>query len=403
MHVPLAELCIDVGTPMVTASYVSDAMQTLHARATQANVPILCEMGLDPGMDHMSAVELIERAHALGGVVTSFTSNCGGLPSPEVASTTPFGYKFSWSPAGVIAATRNDARYRERGRVVSVAGGAPLLAAATPLTSGRLGRTLRLEVIPNRDSLPYARLYGIEHEAQTVSRGTLRYQGWCALFGTFDAMGLSSAKAAATPVPAGLTTWSELLSSLGVHPPKAHSAASSSSSSSTSSTSSASSSAAAASAASEGASEGASERAVRSALSSLGVWSAEGEAIGQHASIADAFCALLSRKLSYGPQERDACLLEHTVRVEFPQRPNSPQRPTQIISSSLVAYGSPGGPTSMSRTVGLTAALGVHRVLETALPPLSGVLRPVQKSVYEFCLPRLAAEGLSFEEHIEFE
>jgi hypothetical protein len=72
--------------------------------------PHRCEMGLDPGMDHMSAVELIERAHALGGVVTSFTSNCGGLPSPEVASTTPFGYKFSWSPAGVIAATRNVAR-----------------------------------------------------------------------------------------------------------------------------------------------------------------------------------------------------------------------------------------------------------------------------------------------------
>ena len=123
MHVPLAELCIDVGTPMVTASYVSDAMQALHARATQANVPILCamgldlrmdgsmhasahhgasttphpplphrcEMGLDPGMDHMSAVELIERAHALGGVVTSFTSNCGGLPSPEVHASAQHG------------------------------------------------------------------------------------------------------------------------------------------------------------------------------------------------------------------------------------------------------------------------------------------------------------------------
>ena len=122
MHVPLAELCIAAGTPLVTASYVSDAMQALHARATQANVPILCEimrdgvgpstgwmhasahhgapppppphrceMGLDPGMDHMSAVELIERVHALGGVVTSFTSNCGGLPSPEVHASAHHG------------------------------------------------------------------------------------------------------------------------------------------------------------------------------------------------------------------------------------------------------------------------------------------------------------------------
>ena len=122
MHVPLAELCIAAGTPLVTASYVSDAMQALHARATQANVPILCEimrdgvgpstgwmhasahhgapppppphrceMGLDPGMDHMSAVELIERVHAHGGVVTSFTSNCGGLPSPEVHASAHHG------------------------------------------------------------------------------------------------------------------------------------------------------------------------------------------------------------------------------------------------------------------------------------------------------------------------
>ena len=248
-----------------------------------------------------------------------------------MASTTPFAYKFSWSPTGVIAATRNGARYRERGRVVSVAGGAPLLAAAIPLTSGRLGRTLRLEVVPNRDSLTYACLYRIDHEAQTVTRGTLRYQGWCALFGKFDALGLTSAKAAATPVPAGVTTWSELLCALGVQPPTALSSSSSSSLSSSS----------AAEGASEGAAEGASEGAMRSALGSLGVWSAEGEAIGQHASIADAFCALLSRKLSYGPQERDACLLEHTLRVEFPQRPNSPQRPTQIITSSLVAFGAP--------------------------------------------------------------
>jgi hypothetical protein len=159
MHVPLAELCIDVGTPMVTASYVSDAMQALHTRATQANVPILCamgldlrmdrcmlvlitaphfppsppphrcemgldpgmdcmqvlttapippsppphrcEMGLDPGMDHMSAVELIERMHALGGVVTSFTSNCGGLPSPEVHASAQHGAPLPLPTGGV--------------------------------------------------------------------------------------------------------------------------------------------------------------------------------------------------------------------------------------------------------------------------------------------------------------
>ena len=89
--------------------------------------------------------------------------------------------------------------------------------------------------------------------------------------------------------------------------------------------------------------------------------------------------------------------MEHSLRVEYPGQP----RPAEMISSSLVEYGEPDGTTCMSRTVGLTAAIGIHRVLEqptASTPQLIGVLRPTMKSVYEYCLPRLAAEGLKFEE-----
>jgi len=364
MHAAVAELCVASGTPLVTASYVAADMEALHAAALEANVPLLCEMGLDPGLDHMSAVELIQRAHADGGRVEMFQSNCGGLPSPECASTTPLAYKFSWSPAGVMAATRNGARYLQDGMEV-VVDGSNLLTSAVPLTEGRLGRTLKLEVLPNRDSLPYASIYGIEGEVHSIGRGTLRYAGWSALFKDFERVGLSSTT---TPVPPGAVTWRQLLSSLGVEQSSVSAPAAL-----------------------------ASESNMLAALSSLDVWAAADEPVGEgHPSIAEAFGALLARKLGYGPTERDSCLMEHTMRVEY-----SDGRPAETLSSSLVSYGEAGGPSSMSRSVGLTAALGVKRVLASELPPLAGVLRPVEPSIYEFCLPRLAKEGFAFEESVE--
>ena len=86
MHVPIARCCIEHGKPLVTASYVSEEMKSLHEDAVQANVPILCEMGLDPGMDHMSAMKVIDEIHRDGGSVLHFSSLCGGLPAPEAAT-----------------------------------------------------------------------------------------------------------------------------------------------------------------------------------------------------------------------------------------------------------------------------------------------------------------------------
>jgi alpha-aminoadipic semialdehyde synthase len=99
MHVQVAELCITLKKPLVTASYVSPQMMALNDKAKAAGVTILGEMGLDPGMDHMSAMKVIDEAKAKGSVVRSFSSICGGLPAPEAADN-PLGYKFSWSPKG---------------------------------------------------------------------------------------------------------------------------------------------------------------------------------------------------------------------------------------------------------------------------------------------------------------
>ena len=118
-HVQVAEQCIRHHKHLVTTSYVSDGMRALDGAARDAGVILLNEIGLDPGIDHMSAKRIINHVHEAGGEVKSFRSCCGGLPAPD-ANDNPLGYKFSWSPRGVVLVGRNDARYLENGRIVDV-------------------------------------------------------------------------------------------------------------------------------------------------------------------------------------------------------------------------------------------------------------------------------------------
>ncbi|CAK9013355.1 unnamed protein product [Durusdinium trenchii] len=113
MHVGVAKMAIQHGVSMVTASYVSPEMAALHEAAEKAGVLILNEVGLDPGIDHLSAMSMIDTARSTGSEILRFASLCGGLPSPEAAGSNPIGYKFSWSPRGVLVASQNSARFKE--------------------------------------------------------------------------------------------------------------------------------------------------------------------------------------------------------------------------------------------------------------------------------------------------
>jgi alpha-aminoadipic semialdehyde synthase len=119
MHPRIAEFCIDSKTDLVTASYESEAMKKLGQRVKEAGIKILNEVGLDPGLDHMSAMKIIDDVRERGGSISSFVSVCGGLPSPEAADN-PLKYKFSWSPRGVISASQNAAKYRWEDHIVEV-------------------------------------------------------------------------------------------------------------------------------------------------------------------------------------------------------------------------------------------------------------------------------------------
>ncbi|MEI7500680.1 MAG: saccharopine dehydrogenase C-terminal domain-containing protein, partial [Bacteroidota bacterium] len=178
-HVMVARQCVAHKKNMVTTSYVKPEMKALDTAAKEAGIILLNEMGLDPGIDHMSAMRIIDKVHEREGAILEFYSICGALPAPEAANN-PFRYKFSWSPKGVVLASNNDAIFLLHGNKVMLPTG-NLFKNPFKINFPEVGE---LEVYPNRDSIAYKDIYGIP-EAMTMYRGTFRYLGWCE---TLDAM-----------------------------------------------------------------------------------------------------------------------------------------------------------------------------------------------------------------------
>ncbi len=173
-HIMVAKHCIKHRKNMVTTSYVKPEMKALDQEAKDAGIIILNELGLDPGIDHMSAMRIIDHVHDKNGKIEEFYSICGALPAPEVAGDNPFRYKFSWSPKGVVLAGNNDGRYLRHGKEVYVPT-EDLFKNPLQIDFPKVGK---LDIYPNRDSMPYIDLYGIP-ETKTMMRGTFRYPGWC--------------------------------------------------------------------------------------------------------------------------------------------------------------------------------------------------------------------------------
>ncbi len=173
-HVPLAEMCIAKRANFVSSSYISPEMAALDGAAKDAGVALVNEVGLDPGIDHLMAHDLVAeyRQVAQPGDVIRFTSYCGGVPKIP----NDFKYKFSWSPLGVLRALRSPSRSLMAGAVLDVA--RPWDAISdydAPLPAPE-----RFEVYPNRDSLPFIRQYGFDPawQVQDFVRGTIRLAGW---------------------------------------------------------------------------------------------------------------------------------------------------------------------------------------------------------------------------------
>ena len=355
-HPVVAELCLKHGKHMVTTSYLSPRMTALDGPARDAGITIINELGLDPGIDHMSAMRVIHDVERRGGKVASFKSYCGGLPAPD-DNDNPWGYKFSWSPRAVCTAGRNSARYRENGKTVDVPGPELFTHHHTVDVEG-LGT---LEAYPNRDSLGYVDLYGLQ-DVETMFRGTFRYQGWCETLKKVVDLGLLDE----TPTTyAEGTTFAQFTAGFLKAKPGGNLRKDL--------------------AAQLGLEE---SSAVLDRFEWLGLLSDEPIAItGQETTPLDVLAARMLEKMSYAPGERDMIALCHYFVARFPGKPE------ERITSTLIDYGQPGGDSSMARTVSLPAAVTAKLIL-TGQVAKPGVHIPVTPEVYNPILDELATMGI---------
>ena len=341
-HVAVARACLALRRDLVTTSYVSPEMRALDNEARASGLLFLNECGLDPGLDHMSAMRVFARLRAEGTTLVSFWSSTGGLPAPE-AATNPWGYKFSWSPRGVLLAGRNAARFLENGAVVEVPG-PRLFDRVAPMEVPGIGA---FEYYPNRDSLPYVDTYGM-HGVRSMFRGTIRYRGWSAILREVGRIGLLDVEPRAWPEGA---TWRDAMRAL--------------------------------------APDAAASDPRFAALAWAGCFS--DRPIGTTAAAPiDLLCALLEERLAYAPGERDMIVMEH----RFEATAGAARR---RVVSRLVAFGEPGGDSAMARTVTLPASIAVRLRLSGNLP-LAGVHIPVAPGIYEPVLAEMESFGVRFEE-----
>ena len=357
-HVTVAERCIAHKKNMLTTSYVSPEMNELDAKAREAGIIIMNEIGVDPGYDHMTAMDIIDRVHDKGGKIDEFYSLCGALCAPE-ASDNPFRYKFSWSPKGVVMAGNNDAQFLKDGEIITL--------DTSDLFKNPMEfdfpKVERMHVYPNRDSLPYLDLYGIP-EVKTLYRGTFRYKNWCAALNLLKALKLTTYE----DLDLKGKTFAEItaeLNGLNVETLK---------------------------------------KDIKSkfslndndpglkAIEWLGVLDSKPVHL-EKGSTFDLISDLMIEKMMMNDSERDMVIMQHIFNVT---RSNGKK---EKIVSRMIDYGN-SDYTSIARTVALPAAIASKLILEGEITDV-GVQIPIKKSIYIPVLEALHKLGISMSESVE--
>ncbi|KAF6275762.1 aminoadipate-semialdehyde synthase [Rhinolophus ferrumequinum] len=361
LHPFVAKACITSKVNMVTASYITPALKELEKSVEDAGITVIGELGLDPGLDHMLAMETIDKAKEVGATIESYISYCGGLPAPE-HSDNPLRYKFSWSPVGVLMNIMQPATYLLNGKVVNVAGGVSFLDAVTPMD---YYPGLNLEGYPNRDSTKYAEVYGIS-SAHTLLRGTLRYKGYAKALNGFVKLGLINRDAfPALQHEAKPLTWKELLCDLvGISRSSKHDVLK----------------------------EAVSKKlggddTQMAAVEQLGLLG--NEQVPRAESVVDALSKHLAMKLSYGPGEKDMIVMRDSFGIRHP----SGHLENKTID--LVVYGDVKGFSAMAKTVGLPTAMAAKMLLDGEIQA-KGLIGPFSKEIYRPILERIKAEGIIY-------
>lgn len=354
MHPAVARCCVEQRRHLVTTSYLSEPMRALDAAASEADVTLLNEMGVDPGIDHMTAMAMFDSAREQGLTVCGFRSCCGGIPAPS-ANDNPWGYKFSWSPLGALRAATRPARFVDDAATVAVAAGR-LSSALRALSQPQLGE---LEAFPNGDALPYAERYGLT-APETLYRGTLRYPGWAETTDALYACGLLA------DAQLSGARWDEQLARCAGADDRHR--------------------------LSDRLTERFGSRVVER-LRWLGLL--EATPVAPAPTVIEALAALMVERMSYRPDECDALVMRHELGL----RAAGSGDPLRWRAATLTVLGEPGGDSAMARTVGLPAAIGARLLLDGAISA-RGIALPEAAEIYRPVLDELAEHGIAMSEPV---
>ena len=340
LHFLVAKDCVEYRKHLLTASYLDDKMKSLKDEISNRKLLFICEMGLDPGIDHMSAMKLIDEIKSNGGKITSFKSHCGGLVAPE-SDDNPWHYKISWNPRNIVMAGQSGAVYKENNETKTIKY-TDLFDCSNAIVFDGL---TDLAFYPNRDSLSYIPTYKLPDTA-TFLRTTLRhvdfFKGWNAVVHagltneteSIDAAGLTFAKWSAAVLPFVNAANKGMLEYLGLFD----------------------------------------ETAVPTTAKTS----------------ADILQFLVETKLKMEPVDKDMIVMLHEFEYELDGKTNS-------LKSCLVVKGEDSLRTAMAKTVGLPLGIAAKLILNETIK-LKGLHIPTVKEIYEPVLNELENAGIKFTE-----
>ncbi|NGX82744.1 saccharopine dehydrogenase C-terminal domain-containing protein [Aequorivita sp. KMM 9714] len=359
-HIEVAKDCLELGKNMVTASYVSKEMQALNPKAEAKGLIFMNEIGLDPGVDHMSAMQIIDRIRAKGGKMLLFESFCGGLIAPE-SDDNLWNYKFTWNPRNVVLAGQGGAaEFIQEGKYKYI----PYHRLFRRTEFINIEGYGKFEVLANRNSLQYQSVYGLE-DILTLYRGTIRRVGFSKAWNMFVQLGMTD-DTYTIPDSENLTYRDFVNLFLAYSPTDSV------------------------------------ELKLRYALKidqddlmwekleELDIFN-DKKTIGiKNATPAMALQKILEEKWTLSEDDKDMIVMYHKFGYELNGEKHQ-------IDSHMTLIGEDQTHTAMAKTVGLPVAIAAIKILNGEITT-PGVQRPIAKEVYEPILKELEDHGVIFKE-----
>ena len=361
LHSKVAKDCVLFSKHLLTASYVDNDMQSMKAEIGNKRLLFLCEMGLDPGIDHMSAMQLIDHIHAKGGVITSFKSHCGGLVAPE-SDDNPWHYKISWNPRNIVMAGKAGAIFKKDGKNFSISYESLFDHNETVSLPGLEDYAW----YPNRDSLSYMPVYGLERTS-TFIRTTLRHPSFCSAWNYIVRAGLTNEEKLEFLIADSKISFREWLDkNIAAHTKDNNF---------------------------NGFFEHSVEATDKSLVTELfGYLGLLSDAVipSTAACSADVLQFALENKLSLLPQDKDMIVMLHEFEYAIKDQ-------ISTIKSSLVVKGENSLRTAMAKTVGLPLGIAAKLILNGTITT-TGLHIPIVKEIYEPVLKELEQYHITFNE-----